>query len=129
MLYSVFDLSLFRIIESVERADKVTCDTAYTVKRYLSEMICEICKISVNVYVKLSDQFSGVSLYRILNVSVDFFLIECAVFYIYFYDNNLPFNLLYIKAVSTFRCFLNCTTTYCVCQEAQAQFFEISTNA
>ena len=80
MLYSVFDLSLFRIIESVERADKVTCDTAYTVKRYLSEMIGEICKISVSVYIKLGDQFSGVSFDSILNVSVDLFLIEFAVF-------------------------------------------------
>lgn len=80
VLYSVFDLSLFRIIESVKRTYKVTCDTAYTVKRYLAEMIGEISKISVNVYIKLGDQLSGVSLYSILNVSVDLFLIECAVF-------------------------------------------------
>ena len=124
MLYSVFNLSLFRIIESVERTYKVTCDPAYAVKGYLAEMICEIGKISVNVYIKLGDQLSGVSLYSILNVSVDLFLIKCAVFYIYFYHNNLPFNLLYIKAVSTFRCSLYCTTTYCVCQEDWTQFFK-----
>lgn len=80
VLYSVFNLSLFRIIESVKRTYKVTCDTAYAVKGYLAEMICEIGKISVNVYIKLGDQFSGVSFDSILNVSVNLFLIECAVF-------------------------------------------------
>ena len=58
MLYSVTNLSTFGIVETVERANKIACNSSYSLKRYSVLFASSAGRTYISDY-------SGISAYRV----------------------------------------------------------------